>query len=46
MNKENNKTLKQNKILEAAYTVFVEKGYSETTMDDICLLYTSDAADE
>tara|TARA_B100000676_G_C17741213_1_gene661475 strand:+ start:101 stop:706 length:606 start_codon:yes stop_codon:yes gene_type:complete len=35
MNKENNKTLKQNKILEAAYTVFVEKGYSETTMDDI-----------
>jgi len=35
MDKENNKRIKQNKILEAAYTVFVEKGYSDTTMDDI-----------
>ena len=26
---------KKNKILDAAFAVFVEKGYSETTMDDI-----------
>ena len=26
---------KKNKILEAAFSVFVDKGYSETTMDDI-----------
>ena len=35
MSKEKNKIIKQNKILEAAYTVFVDKGYSDTTMDDI-----------
>ena len=27
--------MKQNKILDAAYEVFVGKGYSDTTMDDI-----------
>ena len=26
---------KKNQILDAAFSVFVEKGYSETTMDDI-----------
>ena len=31
----NKKEIKQNKILDAAYEVFVGKGYSETTMDDI-----------
>ena len=35
MTKDNKKKIKKNKILRAAYTVFVEKGYSDTTMDDI-----------
>ena len=29
------KEIAQNKILDAAYEVFVGKGYSDTTMDDI-----------
>ena len=35
MSNINKKEIKQNKILDAAYEVFVGKGYSETTMDDI-----------
>jgi len=31
----NKKEIKKNKILDAAYEVFVGKGYSDTTMDDI-----------
>ena len=29
------KEIAQNKILDAAYEVFIGKGYSDTTMDDI-----------
>ena len=35
MSNINKKEIKQNKILDAAYAVFVGKGYSDTTMDDI-----------
>ena len=35
MSNINKKEIKQNKILDAAYEVFVGKGYSDTTMDDI-----------
>tara|TARA_B100001750_G_scaffold3523_1_gene2858 strand:- start:421 stop:1029 length:609 start_codon:yes stop_codon:yes gene_type:complete len=35
MNNADKKEIKQNKILDAAYEVFVGKGYSDTTMDDI-----------
>ena len=31
----NNQTDRKNQILEAAFKVFVEKGYSKATMDDI-----------
>ena len=35
MSNINKKKIKQNMILDAAYEVFVGKGYSDTTMDDI-----------
>ena len=35
MSNMNKKEIKQNIILDAAYKVFVGKGYSDTTMDDI-----------
>ena len=35
MSVKDKKEIKQNKILDAAYEVFVGKGYSDTTMDDI-----------
>lgn len=35
MSNMNKKEIKQNMILDAAYKVFVGKGYSDTTMDDI-----------
>jgi len=35
MSNINKKEIKQNMILDAAYEVFVGKGYSDTTMDDI-----------
>ena len=35
MNIIKNKEKRKNQILDAAFSVFVERGYSETTMDDI-----------
>lgn len=35
MNITENKEKRKNQILDAAFSVFVERGYSETTMDDI-----------
>ena len=33
--KKNNQIDRKNQILEAAFKVFIDKGYSKTTMDDI-----------
>ena len=52
---EQKKAAKRKRLLDAAYTLFQEKGAANTTINDIakeakvakgCLLYTSDAADE
>ena len=36
--KKNSQINRKNQILEAAFKVFIDKGYSKTTMDDIVLV--------
>ena len=44
---EGKKQEKRRALLDAAYELFLERGTSKTSVEDItCLLYTSDAADE
>ena len=43
---DENKRKKKEALFNTAYELFTTKGITSTTISDICLLYTSDAADE